>query len=229
MYRRSQYLPSFARTLIGLCVISLCAVALLFVAGTATAQKFVEGTHYTRVTPAIATDAPEGKVEVREFFWYGCPHCYAIEPHLNAWKRSAPREAYFIRTPALLGEKWVAHAYTYYTLSELEMLDKMHPLFFKALHVDRLRLNTKSRIADFFGEHGIDPATFSGVYSSFSVKTRIKKAERLAMAYQIKGVPVLTVGGRYIVKMASIGSAQQLFDLLDHLVLKEHARMTRKK
>lgn len=204
------------------------AVALALVAlpgADAGAQNFTEGTHYTRINPPMKTGTPGGKIEVREFFWYGCPHCYSFEPYILKWKKQAPADVVVIQTPAVLGERWVAHAYTYYTLDELGVLDKLHPVFFAALHKDKKRLTTLDEIADFFTLHGIEKSHFVNVYKSFSVNNRVKKAEDLGLRAQVKGVPFVTVAGRYAVVLGSLNSFQQLTDLLDHLVAKERAAM----
>lgn len=214
--RRGLGLSIFPSILVG-----IFALALPLGIG---AQGFVEGKHYTIVTPAVKTEAPKGKVEVREFFWYGCPHCFSLEPHIVRWKRNAPKNVHFVQTPAVLGERWAAHAYTFYALDEMNLLETLHSLFFKALHVDRARLNDMSSIGEFFATKGVDRARFENIYKSFSVSNRVKKAERLAMLYQVRGVPLLTVNGRYIVQMSSLTSFQQLSDLLDYLVRKEAAR-----
>ncbi len=191
---------------------------LLCLSGIAVAQKFVEGRHYTLLSLPAPTETPKGMVEVREFFWYGCPHCYSIEPYVEKWKSNAPDNVHFVRTPATLGKNWLVHAYVYYTLLELGKLDTMHSVFFKALHVDKRRLNTKVAAVNFFAEQGLDRKTFENVYGSFSVSTRVKKAERLATRYQVSGVPLLVVDGRYVINNRSLNGPRQIFDLVDYLV-----------
>lgn len=199
-------------------IVGALLIAALAATGGAHAQQFTEGTHYKRMTPPVKTEAPKGKIEVREFFWYGCPHCYSLEPHVRRWLTRAPKEVHFIQTPAILGQQWSPHAYTYYTLDELGVLDKFHDVFFKALHQEKRRLISRDSIADYFAGHGVERKRFINVYDSLSVNSRIQKAENLAMRYEVRGVPLLTVNGRYALILRSMNSYEQMMQLIDHLV-----------
>lgn len=182
----------------------------------AAAAEYVEGTHYTRLERPLQVEAPPGKVEVREFFWYGCSHCFNLEPQLAAWRK--PRDAFFVRTPAVLGERWLPHAHAYYALEALGRLKRLHDVFFEALHVRRLRLNTRETIADFFAGHGVERERFLAAYDSFAVNTKVNKARRLGRQYGISGVPTLAVGGRYVINNRAMSSYRDMFDLVDYLV-----------
>lgn len=187
------------------------------------AQGFTEGKHYLLLDPPVPTEVPQGIVEVREFFWYACPHCFALEPHLQRWKM--PKRVRMIHTPAILGERWLPHAYTYYTLDEMGLLDQMHNRFFEALHVKKLRLMTPEAITGFFVDQGVPRDKFENVYKSFSVDTRVKKAERATMNYQVRGVPMIAVNGRYVVNSKELGSYRQMIELMDYLVHRELLRI----
>lgn len=198
----------------------LAAILVLGVPAT-NARPVKEGKDYVLVVPPVAVEVPEGKVEVREFFWYGCPHCYAIEPALNSWKK--PPEVIFIRTPAVLGRQWVVHGYTYYTLKELKRLDELHPILFDALHNKNLNLSTPGRLAAFFEGHGISKDKFKEVFESMVVNAQIKKADRLVKKYRIDGVPTFAVNGKYLTSPSMAGNMQHFMRVLKHLVSLETA------
>lgn len=183
------------------------------------AQTFSEERHYSVVSNPVAVQVPEGKVEVREFFWYGCPHCYTLEPHIKNWKKPAAVE--FVTTPAILGEKWVDHAHAYYALKALGRLEELHSVLFDALHAKRKRVYSLDEIAAFFSEYDIDPDKFKETARSFLVETQIKRAERLGKAYGINGVPSFVINGKYVTSPRMAGSYEVFFKIVDYLVAKE--------
>lgn len=183
---------------------------------------FVEGKHYTRVNPAVSVEVEDGKIEVREFFWYGCPHCYAIEPYIEKWE--PPEDVVFVRMPALLGPAWVVHAYTYYSLEALDRLD-LHSKIFDALHVSRLRLMEAGDMALFLEQYDVDTGEFRQAMESFQVKTRIKNAEVVASSYGLRSVPTIAVNGRYLVTTSQFSDYSDIINVVDFLVEKERERL----
>ena len=199
----------------------LLLFGIVFGAGSAvSAQTFTEGKHYTRVADESSPRKPGEKIEVREFFWYGCPHCYTLEPHIKNWKK--PKDIELITTPAVLGKNWVAHAYAYYALKDLGRLEELHEVLFDALHAERKRLYTAEQLAEFFEEHGVDKDKFKQAFESFSVNTQVKRAERLGKAYSIKSVPTFVIGGKYMTSPSMVDSYTTFFKVVDYLV--ERAR-----
>jgi thiol:disulfide interchange protein DsbA len=138
-----------------------------------------------------------GKIEVIEFFWYGCPHCYALEPSVNAWLKNAPKDVVFRRIPANPSEGWGEMARVYYTLEAMGLLEKYHQRVFDAMHKENVNLGNKRIREEWLAKNGIDPAKYNDVEKSFSVVTNLSRARQLTMAYQVDTVPRLIVNGRY--------------------------------
>lgn len=177
----------------------------------------VEGKDYIRLSQPLAV--PPGKIEVIEFFWYGCPHCNAFEPTLEAWVRKVPADVAFRRVPvAFSNEPFVAHQKIFYALEGLGALEQMHRKVFYAIHVDRQRLDKVADIAAFMGKNGVDAAKFTELFNSFSVQTKATQARKLAESYRIDGVPALGVHGRYFTSSALTGSADRALQVTDYLI-----------
>lgn len=158
----------------------------------------VEGKDYTRIANPTAPAKP-GLVEVREFFWYGCPHCYKLEPHVAAWLKTKPAGVNFIRTPAALNSVWEANARGFYVAEALGMVERTHGALFHAIQVRKERLFDQASLAAFYGKHGINAGNFNGLYQSFAVSGKIAQSRNLAMRYQLTGVPAIIVNGKYLV------------------------------
>ena len=178
----------------------------------------IEGKHYVRLSQPVAAGAP-GKIEVIEFFWYGCPHCNAFEPALEAWVKQLPADVAFRRAPvAFSKEPFVAHQHIYYALESLGLVGTMHQKVFHAIHADRQRLDKPSEIAAFMGKNGVDPVKFMAAYDSFSVQTKVSQATQLAADYKIDGVPALGVQGRFYTAGSLAGTNDRALVVVDFLV-----------
>jgi thiol:disulfide interchange protein DsbA len=195
------------------------AAALLGAASLAQAQGGpVEGTHYVRLAQPVATSGG-GKVEVIEFFWYGCPHCNAFEPALDAWSKKLPADVAFKRVPvAFRDEPFVAHQKIFYALEAMGALDAMHRKVFFAIHNDRARLDKVADIAAFMAKNGVDGAKFTEVFNSFAVQTKARQAKQLAEAYKIDGVPAIGVNGRYWTSNSLAGGGDRSLSVADFLI-----------
>ena len=179
----------------------------------------VEGTHYVRLGQPLAVTAPAGKVEVVEFFWYGCPHCNAFEPMLEAWTKKLPADVSFRRVPvAFRDEPFGTHQRIYYALEALNQVEAMHRKVFYAIHNDRQKLDKPADIAAFMTKNGVDGAKFVEVMGSFSVQTKARQAKQLAEAYKIDGVPALGVHGRFYTSGSLAGSPEQSLRVTDFLI-----------
>ena len=160
----------------------------------------VEGKDYLRLSTPLPA-APGGKIEVVEFFWYGCPHCNAFEPMLDAWAKKLPADVSFRRVPvAFREEPYVAHQRIYYALEEMKLTDTMHRRVFAAIHVDHMRLDKPADIAAFMTKNGVDGAKFLEYYNGFSVQTKARQAAQLAQAVSREvrgpsGRQLLEIGG----------------------------------
>lgn len=178
----------------------------------------VEGTHYVKLSQPGPVPA-DGKVEVVEFFWYGCPHCFAFEPALDAWQKKLPADVAFRRVPvAFREEPFVAHQRLYYALEALGLVEAMHRKVFNAIHLDRLRLDKLPEISAFVAKNGIDAAKFSDAFNSFSVQTKIRQAKQLSEAYRIDGVPTLGIQARYYTSGSLAGTAERTLVVADYLI-----------
>jgi thiol:disulfide interchange protein DsbA len=164
-----------------------------------------------------------GKIEVVELFWYGCPHCYQLEPTLNAWVEKLPADVHFTRVPALFGRTWDIHGQLYITLDLMKVEQQVHKAVFDGIHKEGRALKDPEEMADFLAEQGVDRDAFLNTYNSFAVKGQMAKAKQLAKAYQITGVPVLIVNGKYRFDVRSAGGEQQLLQVADYLIDKERA------
>ncbi len=196
----------------------LLAAALLAVTLPAAAQEWVEGRHYLPV-PNPQEAREDGKIEVVEFFWYGCPSCYTFEPHLNEWLETKAADVEFTRYAASLAQPWRVHARAYYTAESLDVVDRVHGALFHAIHEDRNPLNTPEAIGEIFSDAAdIDAETFQRAYDSFGVETRLRRGDQLARRYQLQGVPTVVVNGRWVTGPQAAQGYERLVSLVNHLV-----------
>jgi len=185
-------------------------------AGALAQQGGGEGFEFKAVKPPAPTDAPAGKVEVVEFFWYGCPHCNALEPAVREWsKRLAPDVAFRkVHVPWQVQ----AHQQLYYTLETMGRADALDEQVFAAIHRDRNRLDTPEAMADLLAKHGVDRKQFLDTYASFGVRTKMQRATQLAAAYKVDGVPMFGIAGRYVTAPSMVGSNGGALKMVDALV-----------
>ncbi|MBX9794372.1 MAG: thiol:disulfide interchange protein DsbA/DsbL [Burkholderiaceae bacterium] len=180
--------------------------------------EFVEGTHYVKLSQPHAAPGG-GKIEVLEFFWYGCPHCNAFEPALDAWQKKLPADVAFRRMPvAFREEPFTTHQRLFFALEAMGLIDSMHRKVFNAIHIDHARLDKLSEITDLLGKNGVDAAKFSEVFNSFSVQTKAKQAKQLAEAYRIDGVPALGIQGRFYTSGSLAGGGERSLVVADYLI-----------
>ena len=191
--------------------------------GPATSAKFKEGTNYQKIVPAQPTNAPPGKVEVTEVFWYGCGHCFALDPAIESWraKGKAPYVE-FNRVPAMWNEGTRMHARVYYTAEVLGKLEELHSLIFREVNVSGNQLNSVDKIAAFFQQHGVSKEKFTETFSSFAVESKLQRADFLNKRYRVQSVPTVIVNGKYSTDIGAAGGESQLFGLIDELAAHEH-------
>lgn len=181
-----------------------------------------EGVDYKLVNPPQPTSDP-GKVEVIEFFWYGCPHCYHFEPDLNAWLKSKPDNVVFIRQPAIFNARWAAHAKAFFTAESLGVLEKLHPLFYDAVQTKKQALESEADLAKFFAEHGVAEADFHKAYNSFAVDAKMRQAQDMAARYGVEGTPSLIVNGKYLISGSLAKTFPNMITILNALIKQESA------
>lgn len=203
-----------------LCLLGLCAFNAL--AADSQAINIENGEGYEIIDPPQPTD-DSSKVEVIEFFWYGCPHCYRFEPVLQKWLETKPDYVNYIPQPAAFSSIWAKHARAFYTAEALGVLDKMHKDFFDAIQVDKKRLDKEDVLAEFFVEHGIDKKDFNDTYNSFLVDAKTKQTEAIPGRYGVTGVPAVVVNGKYRISGSTAKNYENMIKVMDYLITKEYA------
>jgi thiol:disulfide interchange protein DsbA len=193
-------------------------LALTAVAAPARAQMgFTEGKEYMRLATPVPT-APGGKIDVLEFFWYGCPHCNSFEPMLHAWSQKLPPDVGFRRVHVAFSALHETHAKIYYALEALGQVDAMHNKVFAAIHQQRKRLDKEADIAAFVGANGMDADKFMSTYKSFGVAAKVGQAKALTDGYKIDGVPSMGVNGRYFTSGSLAGGNDRTLAVADFLI-----------
>jgi protein dithiol oxidoreductase (disulfide-forming) len=162
------------------------------------------GVDYRVLDKAQPTESG-GKVEVTEFFWYACPHCFALEPALADWVKKQGDKIVFKRVPVVFRDSFIPQQKLYYSLEAMNELPRLHNKVFSAIHTDRQALNTDPTIIDFVAKNGIDKAKFQEVYNSFAVQTKTRRAAQLQADYKIDGVPTIAIGGKYLTSPSIVG------------------------
>ncbi|MCP4333368.1 MAG: thiol:disulfide interchange protein DsbA/DsbL [Gammaproteobacteria bacterium] len=194
---------------------------LSMVSGSAFAQlAYVAGSDYQLISPAVKTTHPD-KVVVTEVFWYGCPHCFRFEPHVERWSASVPEGVVFEQVPSVIARPWVVHARAYYAFQMMGALDQLHTPFFDALHLKRQRLNDEDAIAAFVTEQGLDEKAFREHFSSFAVDTQVSKSGKKEQRYGHDGVPAVIVNGKYLVTASLAGTNERMIQIMNFLVAQE--------
>ncbi|MGE5152385.1 MAG: thiol:disulfide interchange protein DsbA/DsbL [Bdellovibrio bacteriovorus] len=180
-----------------------------------------EGIDYAVLKPAQPTETGD-QIEVLEVFWYGCPHCWHLEPVMEQWVATKPAGVAFRRMPAT-GPRWEPHARAYYAAESLGKLDVFHEALFKAMQVQKRSIMSENDLVKFAGEIGIDPEEFRAAYNSFYVEARVRKADEMGRRYGIDGVPALIINGKYRTSPSQTGSQDKLVEVLNALVGQEVA------
>ena len=181
------------------------------------APQYEEDQHYTVLENVPPAQAPEGKTELIEFFWYGCPHCHRLEPLLHPWLKERTDTVHLRLVPAVFSARWVVGARVYYTLEAMDRLD-LHPVVFDLVHEQGRPLKTGEGIGRMLEVFGIDPAAFAETFRSQAVTDRLEEARELPEAYGIDGVPALAVDGRYRITTRNATNYQMILDIADFLI-----------
>lgn len=188
----------------------------------------VAGKEYQVVSPAQPTES-KGKVEVLEFFSYGCPHCSELEPLLEKWAKAQSKDVEIRRVPITFGrDAWTPFAKMYYALEALGELDRLHAAVFDALHNQRVSLNVEASQFEWMAGKGIDSKKYQDVYKSFAVQSKVARAQQIAAAYKITGVPTMAVGGRFITSGSLAGTHEGMLRTVDQLIVTARADLTKK-
>lgn len=206
---------------LNLTTLALTVLTLGLLTSTAFAADFVEGKDYR------VLDNPENikddVIIVREFFWYGCPHCYTLEPHMQKWAKTRAKDVAFFQTPAAMNPVWENNARGFYAVQSMGGLDKTHSELFDTIHKDGKQLFDQNSLADWYATKGVDKNKFNSLFNSFAVTTKVERSKAGAVRYKLTGVPAVVVQGKYVV---SGGDAKvpQVVDFLVDKVRKEQGR-----
>ena len=203
-------------------------VATLPPAGQLPSGKWVAGVNYRPLVPAQPTDAPPGKVEVVEVFWYGCPHCYALDPYIESWRKTKPAYIEFHRVPVTWQPVHQSHAKLFYTFEALGKEDAVHNAVFAEMHDKKnfmyMQGDDKETLAAqiaFAKAHGISEADFTNAWNSFTVQTSMQKADELVHRYHVDGVPLLVINGKYVTDVNMAGSQANVMSIVSDLAASE--------
>lgn len=183
------------------------------------AVEFAPGVHYFKLKQPQPVQTGD-KVEVLELFWYGCPHCFDLEPHIEKWLKTKPANAEYVRLPAVLRRSWAFHARAFYTFEALNVVDRLHADFFDEIHKRKNRVNTTQQLESFVAQRGVEKEKFYDAYNSFTVDSKLRHAQLMSGRYEASGVPTFIVDGKYRATASSAGGLQALLELVTHLVEK---------
>lgn len=175
------------------------------------------GTDFKVLDRPAPVDAPAGKIELLEFFWYSCPHCNAFEPVLNAWVKKLPQDIVFKRVPVVFRDDFVPQQRLFYALEALDLIDSLHMRVFAAIHVEKQNLSQGPAIIDWVTKQGVDRDRFVEQFNSFSSSTKATRARQLQTAYQVEGVPAMGVAGRYYTDGSLAKSMGRVLQVVEHL------------
>lgn len=178
----------------------------------------VAGTDYVVVDKRAAVEAPSGKIEVVEFFWYSCPHCNAFEPSFDAWRKRVPKDVVVRQVPIAFRADFAPQQRLFYALEAMGLIDKLHRKVFAAIHVEKQNLAKGEQIADWIAKQGVDKAKFMEQFNSFSTATKTARATQLQNAYAIEGVPALGVAGRFWTDGDKAKGMERALQVTDFLV-----------
>lgn len=195
-------------------IMLVCLTLLLALPASAQVERFLEGRDYE----VIGEGDGGGSVKLTEYFWYGCPSCYQLEPLLNDWVETLPEDVEFERLPAMWSEWHEIHARAYYIAMNLGRLDELHPAVFEAMHEEGNMLRDMEALKDLFVGHGISPSAFDQAASSFQLDSQLRSAAARAEEYGLRGTPNLVIDGKYLVR-----GSRQMLDIARFLIDKERS------
>jgi thiol:disulfide interchange protein DsbA len=195
--------------------LTVCGFFIAVLFSSSSMAEFDEGHEYNLLDgqPPVANGAP---IEVVEFFWYGCPHCYHFEPYVKKWLAGKSQDMKFIKVPASFHKSAKFHAYVYYALDLMGEAERLNDVIFEAMHKQGKKLANQQEVESFLSEHNVDIATFKKAMKTFAVENRVKRAASLFNKYQLRGVPAVVVNGRYA--SGEVKNYQHLLEVIDYMI-----------
>ena len=201
-------------------------VSLSMLAGAAHASPAapVAGKDYTVLKAVQPLDVPAGKIEVIEFMWYGCPHCYEFDSYLEDWIKKQGPDVVFKRVPVAFRDDFIPHSKMYYALDALGLAEKLTPVVFHEIHVNKDYLLTPEAQVKFLATQGVDPKKYMDAYNSFSTQSALQRDKALVDAYKIDGVPTIAIQGKYETGPAATNSLPGTLQVMDFIVSQIRAK-----
>jgi len=197
------------------------ALAMVVVLGFISAGNVMAAKkEYEMVVPPQPTTSKD-KVEVVELFWYGCPHCFKLEPYVERWLKRKPANVKFVRMPGMFRPSWEIHGRAYYTAEILGVVDKVHRPMFEAIHEQKRNLSNEASIMALFKENGVSEKDFKRVFRSFAVETKLRRAKDMGQRYGARGVPAIIVNGKYRTGATQAGGNARVFKVVNELIKME--------
>ncbi|MCF6336434.1 MAG: thiol:disulfide interchange protein DsbA/DsbL [Gammaproteobacteria bacterium] len=194
--------------------------AMVVALGFTSAGNVMAAKEYEMINPPQPTTSKD-KIEVVELFWYGCPHCFTLEPYVERWLKRKPENVKFVRMPGMFRPSWEIHGRAYYTAEVLGVVDKVHKPMFEAIHEQKRSLSNEASIMALFKENGVSEKDFKRVFRSFAVETKLRRAKDMGQRYGVRGVPALIVNGKYRTGATQSGGNAKVFKVVNELVKME--------
>lgn len=209
------------------------ALGILWSVQSVAASMWQEGQHYSALPYPVATNDP-GKIEVREIFWYGCPHCYEFaKDYLPEWEENLPEDVNFVLMPATF-PNWLVHAKAFFAAEALGVVDKLHGPLFDAIAVNPRKYQSTDDFKELFAKYGVSAEDYektfeaSGFRKISKVDESVNKANELIRAYRLTGVPALIVNGKYLISVSKAGNYANMLKITNYLVDQERQKMASK-
>ncbi|WP_058452289.1 thiol:disulfide interchange protein DsbA/DsbL [Legionella maceachernii] len=200
-------------------------IVFLFLPLLGFAEEFIAGKDYELVSGLTEPKAPNNKIPVTEFFSYGCPWCYRIEPALENWVKQQGNTIQFSRVPVIFHKEWAYYAKAYYTAHLLNLESKLNPLLFKTIQAKDNAMNSNQAMVDFFTAQGVDPATAKSAFeNSTTIDMQINEATTLMARYHVNGVPAFVIANQYKTDLQMAKGEERLLKVLDFLISKANKK-----
>ncbi len=199
----------------------LAVTVLLF--STQVIAEVESGRDYKELSPAQPTHTGE-KIEVLEFFFYGCSHCFHLHPLISAWEKKMPKDVELQYVPVIFRDSWEGMARTFYALEAINQQRRLHDDLFNAWNVNNIELGDEAQITDFIGQHGVDRAKFSAAFNSFTMSSKVTRSNQMVRDYGIRGTPTLVVDGKYVITGLEPAETIKVLDAVVAKARKERGR-----
>lgn len=198
-------------------------VVLALLCATYAQAEVVAGKDYKILSSPQPTSSGK-KVEVLEFFFYGCSHCYHLHPFISAWEKKMPKDVNLEYVPVVFNESWEPMAHTFYALESMGQLKQLHDALFEAWNVQNIDLSDEAKISEFVGKHGVDRSKFDADYNSFSISSKIARSNQMVQSYGVRGTPTIAVDGKYVISGLQPEDTVRVLDQVVKIARKERSK-----